>query len=74
MARSARIWRLLGEGRSLVEVGDQMLAELEVSRELFEADAPNRVADLKSPDVVTVARAHKKGAGLASVNALAVRH
>ena len=34
----ARIWELIGEGKTLVEVCDQMLDEYEVSREELERD------------------------------------
>lgn len=34
----ARIWELMGEGKTLAEVCEQMLAEYEVSREELERD------------------------------------
>jgi hypothetical protein len=42
----ARIWELMGEGKTLAEVCGQMLAEYEVSREELERDILRLAEDL----------------------------
>jgi hypothetical protein len=42
----ARIWELMGEGKTLAEVCDRMLDEYEVSREELERDTLRLAEDL----------------------------
>jgi hypothetical protein len=49
----ARIWELLGEGKTLVEVCDQMLEEYEVAREELERDTLKLAQDLAAQGLVS---------------------
>jgi Coenzyme PQQ synthesis protein D (PqqD) len=53
-AVGARIWRLIGMGKSLAEVCDEMVGEYEVSREVLERDALALVRDLAEKKLVSV--------------------
>ena len=50
----ARIWRLIGMGKSLPEVCDEMVGKYEVSREVLERDALALVHDLAEKKLVSV--------------------
>lgn len=50
----ARIWELLGEGKTLAEVCDQMLEEFEVSREELERDILRLAQELADQGLVAV--------------------
>ena len=50
----ARIWELLGEGKTLGEVCDQMLDEFEVSRDELERDTLRLTQELADQGLVTV--------------------
>jgi hypothetical protein len=51
----ARIWELLGEGKTLSEVCGQMLEEYEVSREELERDALRLAKELADQGLVHLA-------------------
>ena len=51
-AVGARMWQLLGEGKSLNEICDVLLVEYEVSREDLERDITGLVKDLLAQDLV----------------------
>jgi hypothetical protein len=48
----ARIWELVGEGKTLSEVCDRMLEEYEVSREELEADTLKLAEELAARGLV----------------------
>lgn len=48
----ARIWELLGAGRSLGEVCDQMLEEYEVNREVLERDTLRLARELAEQGLI----------------------
>ena len=50
----ARIWQLLGEGRTLAEVCESMLAEYEVSRDEIERDLNELLAALVDKGLIKV--------------------
>ncbi len=50
----ARIWELLGEGRTLGEVCDQMLEEYEVTREELERDTLGLAQELSEQGLIAV--------------------
>ena len=50
----ARIWELLGEGKTLAEVCDQMLEEYEVAREELERDTLKLAQDLVAQGLVSL--------------------
>ena len=50
----ARIWQLLGEGRTLAEVCESMLAEYEVSRDEIERDVNELLAALVDKSLIKV--------------------
>ncbi|TVQ85975.1 MAG: PqqD family protein [Chromatiaceae bacterium] len=50
----ARIWALMGEGRTLAEICDQMLEEYEVTREALEADALRLAGELEAQGLIRV--------------------
>ena len=52
-AVGARIWQLMGEGKSLNEICDVVLDEYEVSREDLERDIAGLIKDLVAHDLVT---------------------
>jgi len=52
-AVGARIWQLLGEGKSLNEICDVVLVEYEVSREDLEHDITGLIKDLLAQDLVS---------------------
>jgi hypothetical protein len=49
----ARIWELLGEGKTLDEICDQMLEEYEVSREELERDTLKLAQDLAGQGLIS---------------------
>ena len=49
----ARIWQLMGEGKTLVEICEVMLEEYDVSREDVERDTMKLVQDLLTRDLVS---------------------
>ena len=50
----ARIWQLLGEGRTLAEVCESMLVEYEVSRDEIERDVNELLAALVDKSLIKV--------------------
>ena len=48
----ARIWQLLGEGRTLAEVCESMLAEYEVQRDEIERDLSDLLAALADKELI----------------------
>ena len=54
-AVGARIWQLMGEGKSLNEICDVVLDEYEVSREDVERDIAGLIKDLLAHDLVSAA-------------------
>jgi hypothetical protein len=54
-AIGARVWRLLGEGRSLQEVCDALVAEYDVTAAQAEADVTSLVAELAAHGLVDAA-------------------
>jgi len=50
----ARIWQLLGEGRTMAEVCASMLAEYEVSRDEIERDVNELLAALVDKSLIKV--------------------
>jgi len=52
-AVGARIWQLMGEGKSLDEICDVVLDEYEVSREDLERDITSLIKDLLAQDLVS---------------------
>jgi Coenzyme PQQ synthesis protein D (PqqD) len=50
----ARIWRLIGMGKSLAEVCDEIVREYEISREVLERDVLAFVRDLGEKKLVSV--------------------
>jgi hypothetical protein len=50
----ARIWELIGEGKTLTQVCDQMLEEFEVSREELERDTLRLAQELADQGLVAV--------------------
>ena len=48
----ARIWQLMGEGKSLSEICDIMLEEYEVAREELERDALKLADDLEAQGLI----------------------
>lgn len=54
-AVGARIWQLLSEGQSLVEVCDTMLAEYEVTRGEIERDLTDLLGELSSKGLIQYA-------------------
>jgi len=50
----ARIWELLGEGKTLAEVCDRMLEEYEVAREELERDTLKLAQDLVAQGLVSL--------------------
>lgn len=48
----ARIWQLMGEGKTLTEVCETMLAEYDVSRENIERDVLNLTEDLLTKQLI----------------------
>ena len=51
----ARIWELMGEGKPLVEICDQMLEEYEVSREELERDTLRLAQELADQGLIGLA-------------------
>ena len=49
----ARIWQLIGEGKSLDEIRDVVLGEYEVSCEDLERDIRSLIKDLLAQDLVS---------------------
>ena len=49
----ARIWQLMGEGKTLVEICEVMLEEYDVSREDLERDTMKLVQDLLARDLIS---------------------
>ena len=49
----ARLWHLLGEGKTISEICDVMLDEYEVSREELERDALALVQDLEARSLIS---------------------
>jgi hypothetical protein len=49
----ARIWELIGEGKTLAEVCDRMLEEYEVAREELERDTLKLAQDLVAQGLVS---------------------
>jgi hypothetical protein len=47
----ARIWELLGEGRTLAHICDTMLGEYDVTRETMERDVVSRVVTLRQENL-----------------------
>lgn len=50
----ARIWELMAEGKSLVEIIDVMLDEYHVSREDLERDITALIKDLIAKDLISM--------------------
>jgi hypothetical protein len=50
----ARIWDLMGEGRTLAEVCDQMLEEYEVTREELERDMLRLAGELATQGLISL--------------------
>jgi hypothetical protein len=50
----ARMWQLLGEGRTLLEVCDRMVEEYEVSRVDIERDVIRLVSELGESGLLTL--------------------
>ena len=48
----ARIWQLMGEGKTLAEVCAAMLAEYEVSQEVIERDVLRLAEELRSKQLI----------------------
>ena len=53
-AVGARVWELLGAGRTLADACDVMLDEFEVSREQLEADVLKLAEELAAHNLVTL--------------------
>ena len=51
----ARIWELMGKGKTLGEICDQILDEYEVSREMLEDDALRLARELADQGLITPA-------------------
>jgi hypothetical protein len=51
----ARIWQLMGEGKTLAEICEVMLAEYEVSRESIERDVLKLAEDLCAKQLISSA-------------------
>ena len=51
----ARIWELMGEGKTLAEICDRMLEEYEVSREELERDTLKLAQDLADQGLISAA-------------------
>ena len=51
-ATGARIWQLMGEGKTLAEICEAMLAEYEVSREAIERDVLDLAEDLCAKQLI----------------------
>ncbi|HSO81704.1 PqqD family protein [Thiocapsa sp.] len=51
----ARMWELMGEGKTLGEMCDRMLEEYEVTREELERDALRLIEELKGQGLVQIA-------------------
>jgi hypothetical protein len=49
----ARIWELMGEGKTLAEICDRMLEEYEVSREELERDTLKLAQDLADQGLIS---------------------
>ena len=54
-ATGARIWQLMGEGKTLAEICEAMLAEYEVSREAIECDVLALAEDLCAKQLISSA-------------------
>ena len=52
-AVGARVWQLMGEGKSLDEICDVVLDEYDVSREDLERDITSLIKDLLAQDLVS---------------------
>jgi hypothetical protein len=50
----ARIWELMGEGKALADICDQMLEEYEVSREELERDTLRLAQELADQGLISV--------------------
>jgi hypothetical protein len=50
----ARIWQLMGEGKTLAEICEQMLPEYDVSRHELEHDALKLAKNLESYGLITL--------------------
>jgi len=48
----ARMWQLMGEGKTLAEICDAMLEEYEVSRDLLERDTVKLAQDLAAHGLI----------------------
>lgn len=53
-AVGARMWQLLGEGRTLPEICDALLVEYEVTREALERDLERLVTELGEKGLLTL--------------------
>ena len=51
----ARIWQLMGEGKTLAEICEAMFAEYEVSREAIERDVLDLAKDLCAKQLISSA-------------------
>ena len=51
----ARIWTLIGEGKSLAEICDTVLAEYDVARDVLERDVRDLVHDLSKRKLIMAA-------------------
>ena len=51
----ARIWQLLGEGKTLVEVCDALVAEYDVPRSTLESDVERLVGELGAKGLLHMA-------------------
>ena len=54
-ATGARIWQLMGEGKTLAEICEVMLAEYEVSREAIERDVLALAEELCAKQLISSA-------------------
>ena len=50
-----RMWQLIGEGRTMGEICESLLAEFEVTRETLERDVAALLDDLRAQGLVTAA-------------------
>ena len=50
----ARIWQLMGEGKTLSEICETMLEEYDVSREDLERDALSLAQDLAADQLISI--------------------
>lgn len=50
----ARIWQLMGEGKTLAEICDTLLNEYDVSREVLEGDVIRLAEDLLSRKLIGI--------------------